>query len=186
MTDCDTELRTSTSGDSPVTVSDSSMAPTCISALMVAVNAAESLIPSRRTVLKPESVKVTTYSPGLRSVIWYWPLASVIVTREPSINAGLETSTTTPGSTPPEESRTTPAIELAICADAAAGIRRSRLAVHQRTLREVAEGRGHFMGQLLVKGRPGGGGRKLTLLQVSGFRFRVSGSVQVACNLNAT
>ena len=59
ITDCDTELRTSTSGDAPVTVMDSSSWPTCRSLFTVAVKAAQSRMPSRLTVLKPASVKVT-------------------------------------------------------------------------------------------------------------------------------
>ena len=46
-------------GDSPVTVIVSSMAPTFRSALTVAVKEPVSSIPSRLTVLKPVSVKVT-------------------------------------------------------------------------------------------------------------------------------
>jgi hypothetical protein len=49
----------STIGDSPVTVTVSSTAPTRISALTVATNEPLSSRPSRLTVLKPGSVKVT-------------------------------------------------------------------------------------------------------------------------------
>ena len=42
----------------------SSSAPTCISALTVAVKPAVRAIPSRLNVLKPGSVKVTEYVPG--------------------------------------------------------------------------------------------------------------------------
>ena len=42
-----------------MTVIDSSSWPTCSSALTVAVNAADRRMPSRRTVRKPGSVKVT-------------------------------------------------------------------------------------------------------------------------------
>ena len=49
----------STIGDSPVTVTVSSTAPTRISALTVAANEPLSSMPSRLTVLKPGSVKVT-------------------------------------------------------------------------------------------------------------------------------
>src|SRR5688572_10421460 len=48
------------------------------------------------------------------------PRSSVTALREPSINAGLVTSTTTPGSTPPEESVTVPRI-VADWAHAVAG-----------------------------------------------------------------
>ena len=49
----------STIGDSPVTVTVSSTAPTRMSALTLAVNPAVSSMPSRFTVLKPLSVTVT-------------------------------------------------------------------------------------------------------------------------------
>ena len=49
----------STIGLSPVTVTVSSTAPTRSSASMVAVKSADTSTPSRRTVLKPGSVKVT-------------------------------------------------------------------------------------------------------------------------------
>ena len=50
---------TSTTGDAPDTVTDSSSAPTFISPLIVAVKPAGSSTPSRLTVLKPSSEKVT-------------------------------------------------------------------------------------------------------------------------------
>src|SRR6185436_5857696 len=56
---------------------------------------------------------VTLYTPGRRSMILYCPWPSVTADRERSISAGLDASTVTPGSTAPEESRTTPAI--AVC-----------------------------------------------------------------------
>ena len=59
MTVCRRMLCTSTIGDSPVTVTVSSSAPTFSSASTVAVNVPVSSMPSRRTVLKPVSVNVT-------------------------------------------------------------------------------------------------------------------------------
>ena len=53
-------LWTSTTGVSPVTVIVSASAPTFMSALMVATNEPVSSMPSRLTVLKPVSVKVTS------------------------------------------------------------------------------------------------------------------------------
>ena len=50
---------TSTTGDSPVTVTVSSSAPTFISAATVSVTEPASSMPSRLTVLNPGSVKVT-------------------------------------------------------------------------------------------------------------------------------
>ena len=43
-------------------------------------------------------------------MILYWPVPSVTAVRTFSMSAGLEASTVTPGSTAPEESRTTPAM----------------------------------------------------------------------------
>ena len=62
-------LCVSTIGVSPVTVMVSSSAPTFMSALMFAVNAPVSSMPSRLTVLKPVSVKVIEYVPVRRSTI---------------------------------------------------------------------------------------------------------------------
>ena len=59
MTRCLVALCTSTIGDSPVTVTVSSTAPTRISGLIVAANEPASSMPSRRTVLKPVRVNVT-------------------------------------------------------------------------------------------------------------------------------
>lgn len=59
-------LCVSTIGDSPVTVTVSSIAPTFISALTVAVKFDVSSMPSRTTVEKPGSEKVTVYTPGRR------------------------------------------------------------------------------------------------------------------------
>src|SRR5574341_2531642 len=54
-------------------------------------------------------------------MIWNVPFAPLIVVRVPSISAGLAASTATPGSTPPDESRTVPAMPLALCARAGVG-----------------------------------------------------------------
>ena len=62
---------TSTIGDSPVTVTVSSIAPTRMSAFTGAVKFASSTTPSRFTVLNPWRVKVTEYVPGLRSTTRY-------------------------------------------------------------------------------------------------------------------
>jgi hypothetical protein len=70
---CEPELRMSTIGAWPETVTVSSSAPTAISALTVAVNSAGSSMPSRFSVLKPASVNVTVYGPGRRSTIRYNP-----------------------------------------------------------------------------------------------------------------
>ena len=49
----------------------------------------------------------------------YWPVSSLTTDRTFSIRTGLAASTVTPGSTPPDVSRTTPV--MAACAYAAAG-----------------------------------------------------------------
>jgi len=74
-------------------------------------------MPSRLTVLKPDSVNVTEYVPGTRLMILYWPSPSVTTVRLFSISAGLDASTVTPGMTPPLASRTTPAIACANATD---------------------------------------------------------------------
>ena len=78
-------------------------------------------------MLNPASVNVTEYVPGRRSVIRYTPDESDTADRTFSINAGLAASTVTPGSTPPEVSRTTPVIEPVetLCARTVAGSSRS-------------------------------------------------------------
>src|SRR5690242_4239768 len=73
---------------------------------------------SRRTVLKPVSENDKVYVPARRSTMRYWPVASVTALRVFSISAGLDASTVTPGSTPPDVSRTVPA---RLCADAMLG-----------------------------------------------------------------
>ena len=61
---CRRTLCTSTIGVSPVTVIVSAMPPTFMSALIDAMNDPVSSIPSRFTVLKPVSVKVTDVGAG--------------------------------------------------------------------------------------------------------------------------
>ena len=110
---------TSTVGDSPVTVTVSSTAPTDMSALMVAAKEPLSSMPSRLKALNPVSVKVSEYAPGRRSTIWYTPVLSVVTERTFSMSAGLEASTVTPGNTAPDVSLTTPPIDA--CAWASVG-----------------------------------------------------------------
>ncbi len=110
---------TSTTGDSPVTVTLSATAPTFISTLIGAVKFDSSRTSARRTVVKPVNVKVTVYVPGRRSTRRYWPASFVVVDLVFSMSAGLVASTVTPGSTAPVASFTTPA--MALCANAAAG-----------------------------------------------------------------
>src|SRR5437773_2033382 len=110
---------TSTTGDSPVTVTVSAMPPTLISAGMVMVWEPVSSIPSRFTVLKPGSVNVSAYVPARRSMMRYWPEPSVTAERVLSMSAGLDASTVTPGSTAPDASRTVPV--TAACANSGTG-----------------------------------------------------------------
>ena len=119
----------STSGDSPVTVIDSSSVPTFSSALIVAVKSVVSTMPSRFTVPKPASANVTVYVPGLRLTILYWPVPSVTATRVFSISAGLDASTVTPGMICPDVSFTVPAIDAPVWAYTAA----ETITVHRRT-----------------------------------------------------
>ena len=114
---------TSTTGDSPETVTLSSSAPTRISIGMVTVCVPASSTFSRLTVANPASVNVTTYVPGRRSMMRYWPVPSVIAERVFSMSAGLEASTVTPGRTAPDASRTVPVTDA--CASTRAGRSRS-------------------------------------------------------------
>ena len=98
-------------GDSALTVMVSSRVPTFRSALMVATNVPVSSTPSRFTELNPVNENVTAYVPGRRSTIRYWPEPSVIAERTFSMRTGLAASTVTPGSTAPDASFTTPAMD---------------------------------------------------------------------------
>src|SRR6266508_720266 len=77
--------------------------------------------------------------PGLRSTILYWPAPSVMTVRVFSINAGLDASTVTPGSTAPLPSFTTPAI--ATCALLVLGMRNTPAQItarHNTTRRSIS------------------------------------------------
>src|SRR5580765_2843748 len=71
-------------------------------------------------------------------MLLYSPLSSVIVVRLFSIKAALDTSTLTPGSTPPDASLTLPAIAPALvpCARDTAGRRNS--AAHMRMVQKTS------------------------------------------------
>jgi hypothetical protein len=64
-------LVTSTIGGWPLTVIVSATPPTLMSTFTVAMKLPASWIPSRLTVVNPESENVTAYVPGLRSSIEY-------------------------------------------------------------------------------------------------------------------
>src|SRR5262245_56613656 len=103
---------TSTTGEVAETVIDSSSEPTFISALMEVVKLAGRSTFSRLIDAKPVKLNVTTYWPGRKSTILYWPLPSVVTDRVFSIRTSLDASTVTPGSTAPDVSLTTPTIAL--------------------------------------------------------------------------
>ena len=109
----------STSGDDPATTMVSASAPTRMSALIGMTPDPETVTSSRCTVVNPPSENFTTYVPGGRVTMRYWPVPSVTTVRTFSVNAGLEASTVTPGRTAPDESLTTPAIVA--CANATRG-----------------------------------------------------------------
>src|SRR6187402_2643558 len=129
-------LEVSTIGDSPVTVRVSSRAPTFRSALIVAVKSDVSSTPSRTTVEKPGSSNLTVYVPGLSATIEYVPEPLVTVERVFSISTGLDTSTVTPGNTPPDASLTVPEIAL-VCAEANTGVRTKTSKAIQRTVERI-------------------------------------------------
>src|SRR5687768_10431393 len=111
----------STTGLSPDTVMVSCRDPTGRSALTLATKSVGTSTASRLTVLNPVRVNVTVYTPGRRSTIRYCPFTSEIEERTFSMRTSLDASTSTPGSTAPDESLTRPAI--ADCAKAAVGTR---------------------------------------------------------------
>src|SRR5215208_3475101 len=76
----------------------------------------DSVKPSRTTFENPVNAYDTEYVPGGKSVMRYWPDASVVVLRIFSMRAGLLASTVTPGNTRPDASRTTPASDVCPCA----------------------------------------------------------------------
>src|SRR6266852_5837288 len=83
---------TSTTGDTPVTVTVSCSSPTFSSIGMVSVTEPVSSMPSRLTVANPGNVTVTVYVPGRRSTIRYSPELSVTAERVFSMRTGLDGS----------------------------------------------------------------------------------------------
>jgi hypothetical protein len=130
---------TSTTGASPVTVIVSWSAPTLSSIGIVIVTLPDRARSVRCTVLNPGSDAVSEYVPGGRSMMRYCPDPSVTAVRVFSVNAGLEASTVTPGSTAPDASFTVPDnCAPPAWANASAGASRSRNA---RVTRDFAETR---------------------------------------------
>ena len=109
-------LWTSTTGASPLTVMVSFKPPTARSALTVAVKFANTSTFVRTTVVKPASVNDTVYRPSGSATTRYCPDWSLTAERVFSISAGLATSMVTPGRTPAEASRATPAMTPCACA----------------------------------------------------------------------
>ena len=103
---------------------------------MVAVIDPVSSTPSRTTPAKPASVNRTVYTPGRRSSMRYWPVASLTVLRTFSISAALDASTVTPGRMAPELSRTVPAIEAwaAATAGSASSTARPAMILNRRRM----------------------------------------------------
>src|SRR5438132_323268 len=134
---CRFALWTSMTGVSPVTVMVSATAPTFMSAFTIVTMPTLTSRPSRLTVLKPVSVKVTEYGPGRRLMMRYWPVPSVTTVRTFSISSGLAASTVTPGSTAPEASLTTPPIVAVDSCARAADDRRSTTASAAVALRHL-------------------------------------------------
>src|SRR5437867_10508089 len=75
-------------------------------------------------------------------MIRYWPAPSVVTVRVFSISTGLDASTVTPGSTAPDVSLTTPAIEP--WAEARAGTRPAPSATRNRNIQRTID-RLHFL-----------------------------------------
>src|SRR5262245_52375027 len=102
------ECSASTTGDSPVTVIDCSTLPTLSWMSICSVRPTSTRTPSRRTVPKPCSEKVRTYSPSGRFSNRYKPCESVTSTAAPPIRDGLAASTVTPARMAPDSSLTKP------------------------------------------------------------------------------
>src|SRR5216683_495101 len=98
---------TSTTGDAPLTVTDSCSDATVSSTFTVAVKPTLMLMPARITVPNPESSYCTVYMPGGTPGSRYVPSSFVTVVRAPW-SAGLVAVTVTPGMTPPLVSVTRP------------------------------------------------------------------------------
>ena len=124
----------SISGDDPATTMVSASAPTRRSALIGMTPDPETVTSSRCTVVNPPRENFTTYVPGGRVTMRYWPVPSVTTVRSFSVSAGLDASTVTPGRTAPDESLTTPA--MVACANATRG-RTSTAASTTRALTEL-------------------------------------------------
>jgi hypothetical protein len=99
-----------------------------MSIAIVSVCVPDSVMSSRRTVLKPGSENDSVYTPARRSVIRYWPESSVTAVRTFSMSAGLAASTVTPGSTPPDASRTVPVSDACANADTGSSSRNATIA----------------------------------------------------------
>src|SRR6185503_2632617 len=97
----------STTGDAPVTVTDSCSDATCSWPSIVRIWPIARMMPGRLNVWNPESSNVSSYGPDGSDAIEYLPSPSVTVVRTP-INDGDLAVTVTPGSTAPCASVTLP------------------------------------------------------------------------------
>src|SRR6185295_1897349 len=98
----------STTGEVPVTETDSSTAPTPSAWSKVAVNPSDNRTFPLFTVWKPDNSNLTVYAPGGNGLRRNPPLASVTPTTDGTCNAGPVAVTVAPGSTAPDVSVTTP------------------------------------------------------------------------------
>src|SRR5947207_2758092 len=97
-------LVTSTSGEDPVTVTDSCTVPTPSAWSSVAVNPSVSRTFSRLTVWNPDNSNATAYIPGGNGLRRYSPFTSVTPATDGTCNAGPVAVTVTPGRTAPDVS----------------------------------------------------------------------------------
>ena len=111
----------STSGDSPVTVSDSSSAPICSARSICTVGPTCRTMFSVMSSRKPASRAVRVYGPGCRLASEYSPPGPVMVSRKVPVSSWVA-RTVAPGSTPPCSSETTPRIADVPCAKVGAAM----------------------------------------------------------------
>src|SRR5688572_16995584 len=102
----------------------------------------------------------------------YWPALSVTVVRTFSISAGLDASTVTPGSTAPDPSLTTPAIDP--CAKTAAGRKQTATTTTKRKQVRITRSpvvRGHGVRHFGTR----------TKISQTGWRLVLRFGAQVTC-----
>ena len=107
-------LVTSTRGDTPVTVTDSSSPPTAMARLRVMVVPTCTSRPERSTLRNPASRATTRYVPGTSCEAEYAPSALLVTSRLTPV-ASLVMESDTPGSMAPCSSVTRPLICAVPC-----------------------------------------------------------------------